>query len=214
METKRPLKYRFEQEYGLTARSVSNEKFPYGYPKEELIKRIKTLTSLDVDKTVVIEKYGIEKVHIDILYTRPSVLSIHYSFSNVLDMLSFEIMKMLEQGTQIKRCKVCGKYFVLKGNYATEYCTRIADGETYNCQTIASLKNYKEKIGSNDAWKLYNKYYKRYFARAKVGTIKAPAFKQWQYEATAKRDDCTAGDLSVKEYETWLDNSFPNRKKK
>lgn len=215
LETERPLRHRFDQEYGLTpAAGAREERFPYGYPQEELMKRFKSLSGLISDKTVVIEKYNIKQITLDIMYTRPSVLSIHYSCSNVWDMLSFEVMKMLEQGVQIKRCKLCGKYFVLKGNYATEYCNRIVDGETQTCQTIASLKNYKEKIGSNDAWKLYNKYYKRYFARAKVGTIKAPAFKQWQYNATAMRDDCTAGNLSVKDYEVWLDDSFPNRKKK
>ena len=122
---------------------------------------------------------------------------------------------MLEQpDVRFKKCRRCGMYFVVKGNYGTEYCDRVLDRETRTCQQFAAHERYREKINGNAAWKAYNQYYKRYFARAKVGTIKQAVFKQWQYEAVAKRDACADGNLGLGEYLAWLEGSFPNREKK
>jgi hypothetical protein len=52
---------------------------------------------------------------------------------------------MLELDMQIKRCKNCGRYFILKGNYQTEYCDRIPEGETQNCQSIGALAKYAQR---------------------------------------------------------------------
>ena len=125
-------------------------------------------------------------------------------------MLYLEFTKMLERDIRFKKC---GRYFILKGNYQTEYCDRIQDGETRSCQTLAVLANYKNKVETNPAWSAYRKYYKRYFERMKVGTIKEPAIKKWQYEAVYKRDACANGEIAIDDYLAWLDGSFANRRK-
>lgn len=124
-----------------------------------------------------------------------------------------EFTKMLEHNIRFRKCKNCGRYFIMKGNYDNDYCDRIPEGETKNCQTIASLKNYKEKVSDNVAWKLYNKYYKRYFARMKAGNIESDVFKKWQYKATAMRDECVDGKVTEQEFEEFLFGSFVNRKR-
>ena len=120
--------------------------------------------------------------------------------------------------TQIKdlpiKCKRCGKYFIMKGNYDTNYCDRIAEGETRNCQDLAAQENYKKKMADNAAIPLYQKYYKRYAARVRVRQIKEPDFKKWKYQAMTKRDECSDGKITLAEFEEWLEGSFPNRKKK
>ena len=37
----------------------------------------------------------------------------------------------------LRKCKRCGKYFIMKGNYDTNYCDRVADGQTRSCQALA-----------------------------------------------------------------------------
>lgn len=102
----------------------------------------------------------------------------------------------------------------MKGNYDTNYCDRIAEGETRNCQDLAAQENYKKKMADNVAIPLYQKYYKRYAARVRVRQIKEPDFKKWKYRAMTKRDECTDGKITLAEFENWLEGSFPNRKKK
>lgn len=146
-----------------------------------------------------------------ILFNTNASIQISYLCTNIYDMLMLEFTKMLENNITFTKCKNCGRYFISKGNYESNYCNRIIEGSNKTCQQFAAQKNYKNKISSDEAWKAYNKYYKRYFARAKVGTIKQPDFKKWQYEATFKRDECLAGRLSIEEYVEWLDESFKKK---
>ena len=102
----------------------------------------------------------------------------------------------------------------MKGNYDTNYCDRIENGETRTCKEIAALENYKAKIADNKAIPIYNKYYKRYSARVKVRQIKEADFKKWKYQAMSKRDECTDGIITPEKFTERMENSFPNRKPK
>ena len=78
-------------------------------------------------------------------------------------------------------------------------------------------KAYQKKLrdnGGENALYVYQKYYKRYFARVKAGSLKEKKFHQWQYEAVRKRDDCLAGKITLGEFKDWLEESMPNRAKR
>ncbi len=139
---------------------------------------------------------------------------VKYAFSSVFELLELEFSKMLETNIRFKKCKRCGRYFVVKGNYNTNYCDRIENGSRYTCQELAATENYKAKLANNKALSIYNKYYKRYRARVKVNQIKEPDFKDWKLKALVKRNDCDNGTISPEEYEAWNESYFPNRKKK
>ena len=137
-----------------------------------------------------------------------------FQCSSIENMLIFELWEMLTKSVRFRKCKRCGRYFIMKGNYDTNYCDRVAEGETRNCQELAAQENYKKKMADNAAIPLYQKYYKRYAARVRVRQIKEYDFKKWKYQAMTKRDECTDGKITLTEFETWLEASFPNRKKK
>ena len=99
-------------------------------------------------------------------------------------------------------------------NTATNYCERVAEGETRNCQELAAAENYKAKIAGDKAIPIYNKYYKRYAARVRVKQIREADFKKWKYQAITLRNECSAGKITVEEYIQWMEDSFPNRKPK
>ena len=101
----------------------------------------------------------------------------------------------------------------MKGNYDANYCDRVADGETRTCQELAASEKYKLRTAGDKALPLYSRYYKRYAARVKSRQIKESDFRAWRYAAIAKRDSCSAGEITPEEYEQWLEGSFPNRRK-
>ena len=103
------------------------------------------------------------------------------------------------------------QYFIMKGNYDTNYCDRVAGGQTRSCQDLAAQENYKAKAAENPALAIYSKYYKRYAARVRSRQIKEPDFKKWKFQALSKRDECSDGKITVEEYITWMEGCFPNR---
>lgn len=128
--------------------------------------------------------------------------------------IEFELMQLLKSDIGMRKCKRCGKYFIMKGNYDTNYCDRIVEGETRNCQELAAQENYKKKMADNAAIPLYQKYYKRYAARVRVRQIKEPDFKKWKYQAMTKRDECSDGKIALVEFEERLEVAFRIETKK
>lgn len=180
-------------------------------PIEEIISRLQS--HVPTEKQSPLEKeFNLEAGMVDLIYHVPHFLAIGYDCCTVHDMLELEFSKMLEYGIRLHKCKNCGRYFIVKGNYEAEYCDRIREGQTKNCQQIVAQKKYNEKLHNNETVALFRKYYKRYYARSKAGTIKPDKFRKWNYRACEMRDKCQSGEISVAEFEEWLKNSFENKK--
>lgn len=197
--------------FEIHSRAMRGAKMPYGMPSDELIARLRGNVKRTEQFGEFCEKYDLNESAAEARILFPVFIRAKYNISNLSDMLELEFTKMLEANIKFKKCKRCGKYFILKGNYETNYCDRIADGEIRNCQELAAQDNFKEKNKDNEPLKIYNKYYKRYSARIRVCQIHEAEFNKWKKEAAAKRDDCTNGKLSLEEFIQWNESVFPNR---
>ena len=182
------------------------------------------LAQLDIQKEIILtteqrafcEIYGLPEHELRLRYQFPCFISTSYTCANLRDILYLEFTKVLETGVEFQRCGRCGRYFIVKGNYHGAYCDRTPEGEHRTCQQLAAQEAYQNKLkdnGGKNALNVYQKYYKRYFARIQSGALKREKFKQWQYEAVQKRDDCLGGTLSLEEFTVWLEASMPNRAK-
>jgi len=127
-----------------------------------------------------------------------------YLIAQLEDLLSYEIYGMTQDGMRIKRCKNCGRYFIVdKGN--VEYCDRIAAGESKPCNEIGKVRTYEQKIAKGgSAMALYRKAYKTHFARIRTGAMTKEEFDVWKGAATVKRLLVESGDMSLDEYAVWL----------
>lgn len=111
------------------------------------------------------------------------------------DMIVNEFQHMLTLNIKMKKCKNCGLYFVLKGDYNTDYCDRVLPEEKFTCKKIAAINARKEKINNNPILKEYEKAYKRNYAKRSNKRISNEDFRLWIEEATQKRDS------TIKQYE-------------
>lgn len=210
-----PATIKREEDVILSKLRPSGKIRPYGIPGEELIRIFENMDMTPTEEAKDFsEKYGISVNTLLAETKTPTFLNIGYRARTVEDMLELEFTKMLEQDVRFRKCKRCGKYFIMKGNYDTKYCSRIAEGETRSCQELAAIDNYKAKIADDKAIPIYNRYYKRYAARVKVRQIKKEDFKMWKYQAMDKRNQCSDGKITPGEYIEWMEASFPNRKPK
>lgn len=197
--------------------SILNPKgnpLPLHIPDEDIITRMKNPYTPTQQHKDFQSKYKLSDVQMEVFCRFPIIPNTSYKFKNIREALELELTKVFEQDIRFRKCKRCGKYFIMKGNYDTSYCDRVAENETRNCQQIMATEKYKQKTAGNAAIKIYNKYYKRYSARVKAHTILEKDFKKWKYEAMTKRDECTKGNLSEEEYTEWMEKCFPNRKRK
>ncbi len=200
--------------FRMRVNSMSGSTMPFGMDGKTLCKRM----SVDFEETdehrAFAEQYGIDMPHLLASIKLPTFINVGYSFNMVHEILDLEFTKMLEIDMRFRKCQRCGKYFIMKGNYDTKFCDRVAEGETKSCQELAAQEHYKQKVADNAALPIYSKYYKRYAARVKVRQIKEADFKKWKFQALVKRDECTNGIITVEEFVEWLEGCFPNRKKK
>ena len=210
-----PTSFERKEEFRTSHNIMDGNKMPYGTTGDKIINALKNLNSSPTDEQKEFaEKFGISTNTLLFTLQHHMFISARYVCSSIKDMLELELTKMLEQNVRFRKCKRCGKYFIMKGNYDTHYCDRIAEGETRTCQQLAALENYKAKIADNKAVPIYNKYYKRYAARVRVHQLKEEEFNKWRYQAITKRDECNGGKITPEEYTEWMEAYFPNRKRK
>ncbi len=197
-----------------SSRNMSGKQMPYGLTVEEVVERFRSTPAATDEHMELAQKLGIPVSDLIRSIQMPRFMNIQYEFGSVVEILDLEFTKMLEANVRFRKCKRCGKYFIMKGNYDTNYCDRVAEGQTKNCQELAAMENYKAKIADNKAIPIYNRYYKRYSARVKVRQIKEADFKKWKYQALTMRDECADGKISPQAYIQWMEDYFPNRKVK
>jgi len=193
---------------------ISGLEMPYGLEKGEIVKRINKYFNKKDEFYELAKEYDVDPKRLHYAAVMPKFIKTVYEINSIKDILELEFTKMLEMDIRFKKCKRCGKYFLVKGNYPTLYCDRIAEGETKSCKKLGPIESYKEKNADNEAKKIYSKYYKRYHARITTRQIKEKNFKQWQYKAITMRDECIEGKITIQEYIDWNEAAFPNRTKK
>ena len=108
-----------------------------------------------------------------------------YKLDNVI---GIEFHKMIEHNLKIKKCRNCGQYFILKGDYVTDCCDRIPNGEKFTCKKIVAMKTRKKKVQNNPVLREFEKAYKRMYARLTNHKISNEDFRLWMDEASVNRD--------------------------
>lgn len=69
------------------------------------------------------------------------------------------------------------------------YCNRVAPGETeLTCREVGARVVFEKKIQDEDAWKLYKRAYKKYYARVMKGNMSREEFNDWVRFAMSQRD--------------------------
>lgn len=99
-----------------------------------------------------------------------------------------EFNALVTMNVKMKRCKRCGKYFILKGDYNTDYCDRIFPGQKISCKKAAAIDARKLKVKENPILQEYQRAYKRMYARITARKLSQKDFKEWSDKASRERD--------------------------
>jgi len=151
-------------------------------------------------------KFDIEQHNLKEKLSEPFYTEVLHTDS-VKDLISFMLVNYIKHGIRFRKCKYCGKYFGIAGNYNTEYCSRKvfqAGGKT--CKDSGSFRIYEQKLLENPVAREYKRSYKAHNARVSKGLMTRDEFNAWSVEAREKRDMCLRGEFGFEEFVAWLDS--------
>ena len=123
------------------------------------------------------------------------------------DLISFMLVNYIKHSIRFRKCKYCGKYFGIVGNYNTEYCSRRvfqAGGKT--CKDLGSFRIYEKKALENPVVREYKRSYKAHNARVSKGLMTRDEFNAWSEQARERRDMCLRDELDFDEFVAWLES--------
>lgn len=129
-----------------------------------------------------------------------------YTFPSLREFLYVELGKSIIRGNAPRKCRLCDNWFLHVHGERSIYCERIAPGETeQTCREVGARAVFEKKIQDEDAWKLYKRAYKKYYARYMKGRMEKGEFKVWAEDAAAERDSAireidAATDVAVKTF--------------
>jgi len=112
-----------------------------------------------------------------------------YVFSSLRDFLYAELGKAILRGNAPRQCRLCGRWFLHEQGDRAMYCERLAPGEeSKTCREAGARAIFEKKIQEEDAWKLYKRAYKKYYARVMKGNMSREDFNEWVKYAAGRRD--------------------------
>lgn len=135
-----------------------------------------------------------------------------YSFETISEALLCEFLKMLELGIKIRKCTVCGKYFIITGHNG-KCCDNLYKDTGLTCQQVFADRNYKNKRKKNPVLKEYDKAYKRMYARySSKKNLTSDKYAKWKNEAAQERDKAlkayaeNPSDTVINNFKQFLNN--------
>lgn len=106
---------------------------------------------------------------------------------NISIIMKIEFLRMLELGIKIRKCAVCGKYFIVTGHDG-KCCDSLYKNTGLTCQQVFADRNYKNKRKENPIIKEYDKAYKRMYARYSSQKLSSKEYEEWKNGASQERD--------------------------
>jgi len=123
-----------------------------------------------------------------------------------------EFFKMLEYNLMARKCHNCGRYFVFKGNYDNNYCSRKYYGNR-TCQQIGADKDYTERVKNTPVWKAQKRAYKRMHARLNSNFLTEYQFDMWNKKCTFYRNYALDFPEAAQAFIYWCNDKSTNFKR-
>lgn len=113
-----------------------------------------------------------------------------------------ELFNCIQSGQLPKKCKNCWQYFMMRKGYYTEYCERVASGETdKTCREVRARKTFDEKVKNDPVWLDHQRAYKAHYARMMKKKMTKAEFLAWTDMVLTFRERAAKGEMPFEEYE-------------
>lgn len=135
-----------------------------------------------------------------------------FSCENPLQLATLELMQMIKMDMKVRRCANCGRFFIVKRENSSRYCTRTPEGGDRTCKGIGATKDWNQNKKDDKLLSSYTRAYNRKYARkSKQGFIPEEErrinFKEWVKQATLIRSNARDGKITESEAIEWFDKA-------
>lgn len=122
-----------------------------------------------------------------------------------------ELLEMVEQGIELKKCEYCHRYFIPFSSKAL-YCDRSVGDTGKSCKELAVKEKHEKKIAADDGLKLIRQRIKTYDMRVRrtPAIYTDAAFQAWKAQAEDARNRYVNGELTYEELDALT--QFPKKK--
>ncbi|MGN0291443.1 MAG: DUF6076 domain-containing protein [Lachnospiraceae bacterium] len=127
--------------------------------------------------------------------------------NSVQDWFRYEFMYLAKGNVLYKQCKNCGRFFIPSGRSDSEYCERIDTASGKTCKEVGAINTFVKKHENDEIHQAYTKAYRRMDSRKRTMYISKKEFTEWSKTAREKRKLCEDGQISLEEFQAWLDES-------
>lgn len=127
--------------------------------------------------------------------------------NSVQDWFRYEFMYLAKGNVLYKQCKNCGKFFIPSGRSDSEYCERMDAASGKTCKEVGAINTFAKKHENDEIHQAYTKAYRRMDSRKRTMYISKKEFSEWSKTAREKRKLCEEGQISLEEFQAWLDES-------
>ena len=122
---------------------------------------------------------------------------------SIYDLVDYHLKECVRRGVKLRKCKNCGRYFVVSGHGGAEYCDRPFNGGR-TCKETGAVRVWTIKHNEDELFREYRREYKKRFARIRTGRTTKEQFYAWSEQAREKKEACETGKLPRAEFIEWL----------
>ena len=179
----------------------------YGSGKESIRERAAHYFTAKRERAREIDYYQFGRLNMICEPVSSSVFTEVLYADGIFDVLDYCVRACIMEEYPARRCKNCGKWFILTGHQGLEYCNRPFDDKGHTCRDVGAGLTWEKRSRDDKPFMAYRKEYKKRFARIKAGRITNEEFLSWGERARTKKRACDVGEITLDEFREWLENS-------
>lgn len=130
-----------------------------------------------------------------------------YDLNSIHDWYRYEFISLVKGNVLFKKCQCCGNFFIPTKRSDSEYCDRMNPEYGKSCKEVGAAVTFAKRHENDEIHRAYTKAYRRMDSRKRTHYISKNEFNKWSTNAREKRTLCENGEITLEEFQAWLDES-------
>ena len=105
---------------------------------------------------------------------------------------------------KLRKCRNCGRYFVLPDKSSAVYCDRKPNNSDKTCKEIGAAYTRRIRLIKKYINRIFTSAYNKNYKKIKHNICTKQEFIYWSAKAREHRNKCLSGEITLKTFREWL----------